>query len=187
MFEAHGYDAGTTNRIADAAGMSVGSLYQYFPNKDAILVDLMEAHIGDGAERVHTALEKLAAEAAPLGVLARTVVGELLALHRETPVLHQVLMSRTPSPPDVVERLVAVEAHLTDDLAVMLSALTPAASGSNPSPGGPGDPKLAAAMVATAVNAMVHSQVAHPRPPIPDDVFVEETAEMVLAYLTRPA
>lgn len=31
----------TTNRIADLAGISIGSLYQYFPNKDAILVALV--------------------------------------------------------------------------------------------------------------------------------------------------
>ncbi|WNG16881.1 TetR/AcrR family transcriptional regulator [Cystobacter fuscus] len=37
-----GWQALTTNRIARAAGVSVGSLYQYFPNKEALLLALVE-------------------------------------------------------------------------------------------------------------------------------------------------
>ena len=40
----HGYEGTNTNRIAEAAGVSVGSLYQYFPNKESIVVALMERH-----------------------------------------------------------------------------------------------------------------------------------------------
>jgi len=36
VFAEHGYAAGTTNRIAEHAGLSIGSLNQYFPNKDAV-------------------------------------------------------------------------------------------------------------------------------------------------------
>jgi AcrR family transcriptional regulator len=38
-----GYDGATTNRIAEAAGISPGSLYQYFPNKEAIIAEVVEA------------------------------------------------------------------------------------------------------------------------------------------------
>ncbi|MCA9583424.1 MAG: TetR/AcrR family transcriptional regulator, partial [Myxococcales bacterium] len=37
-----GLDQTTTNQIAEVAGVSIGSLYQYFPNKDAILAHLIE-------------------------------------------------------------------------------------------------------------------------------------------------
>lgn len=40
-----GYEAMTTNRVAEAAGISVGSLYQYFPNKDAIVAELTRRHV----------------------------------------------------------------------------------------------------------------------------------------------
>ena len=39
----HDADAITTNRVAALAGVSVGSLYQYFPGKDALLVEVTEA------------------------------------------------------------------------------------------------------------------------------------------------
>ncbi|MDZ4776156.1 MAG: helix-turn-helix domain-containing protein, partial [Alphaproteobacteria bacterium] len=42
-----GYEALTTNRVADLAGVSVGSLYQYFPNKEAILVEMVCRHLTD--------------------------------------------------------------------------------------------------------------------------------------------
>ena len=38
----NGYEAATTNHIADVAGVSIGSLYQYFPSKEAIVVALVE-------------------------------------------------------------------------------------------------------------------------------------------------
>src|SRR6202050_103858 len=40
-----GFDAITTNRIAEVAGVSIGSVYQYFPDKRAIFVALHERHI----------------------------------------------------------------------------------------------------------------------------------------------
>ena len=39
-----GYDRASTNRIAATAGVSVGSLYQYFPNKEALVASLVARH-----------------------------------------------------------------------------------------------------------------------------------------------
>ncbi len=42
VLEREGLEAFTTNRVAEVAGVSVGSLYQYFPNKDALLLGVVE-------------------------------------------------------------------------------------------------------------------------------------------------
>ena len=42
ILEQHGLDGYTTNAIAARAGVSIGSLYQYFPTKDAVTVALIE-------------------------------------------------------------------------------------------------------------------------------------------------
>ncbi|MGK9273306.1 TetR/AcrR family transcriptional regulator [Williamsia muralis] len=46
VFDSEGA-AGTTNRIADVAGVSIGSLYQYFPNKHAIMAALAWRHLDE--------------------------------------------------------------------------------------------------------------------------------------------
>lgn len=55
----HGEQGLTTNRIAETAGVSVGSLYQYFPSKDAILQAMLDQH----CERVMQELDALLAQA----------------------------------------------------------------------------------------------------------------------------
>src|ERR1700759_2137679 len=39
-----GFDKASTNRIAEAAGVSVGSLYQYFPSKEALVAAVIDRH-----------------------------------------------------------------------------------------------------------------------------------------------
>ncbi|MGH8145739.1 MAG: TetR/AcrR family transcriptional regulator [Rhodanobacteraceae bacterium] len=41
LIERHGFDAFNTNLVAERAGVSIGSLYQYFPGKDALVIALM--------------------------------------------------------------------------------------------------------------------------------------------------
>ena len=56
VFVKEGYAKATTNRIAAAAGVSVGSLYQYFPSKDAIAVELLRRYRDGLVELVDTRL-----------------------------------------------------------------------------------------------------------------------------------
>ncbi|NUR10624.1 MAG: helix-turn-helix transcriptional regulator, partial [Bradyrhizobium sp.] len=39
-----GFEKASTNRIADMAGVSVGSLYQYFPSKEALVAAVIDRH-----------------------------------------------------------------------------------------------------------------------------------------------
>ena len=52
----HGYAKLTTNRIAAAAGVSVGSLYQYFPDKNAILIRMIREYADGMQERMQATI-----------------------------------------------------------------------------------------------------------------------------------
>ena len=54
-----GYDKANTNRIAERAGVSIGSLYQYFPNKKSLITALMDQHAQEMAELVGAKLDRL--------------------------------------------------------------------------------------------------------------------------------
>lgn len=45
LLERHGFEGYTTNGIAKRAGVSIGSLYQYFPGKDSITIALIEREL----------------------------------------------------------------------------------------------------------------------------------------------
>jgi AcrR family transcriptional regulator len=98
-----GYDKLTTNHVAKKAEVPVGSIYQYFPSKEALLIELCDRH----TERVITLLdEKIAGlGAGPIPLAVRTFVAEMLALHAEDPDLHQVIYANAPLLGDKVRDL----------------------------------------------------------------------------------
>ncbi|HEX3437054.1 MAG TPA: TetR/AcrR family transcriptional regulator [Pseudacidobacterium sp.] len=53
----HGAERLTTTRVAERAGVSVGTLYQYYPNKQSMLFAVLENHLNNVAARVEAACE----------------------------------------------------------------------------------------------------------------------------------
>jgi AcrR family transcriptional regulator len=97
VFTRTGYEAATTNAIAREAGASVGSLYQFFPDKEALLQALTaryQAELYAIHERVFTA------ETArlPLVELYDLVVETLAAFHRDHPGFRPLLFGSPTEP-----------------------------------------------------------------------------------------
>src|SRR5580700_104438 len=68
----HGAERLTTTRVAERAGVSVGTLYQYYPNKQSLLFAVLEDHL----DKVSAALEAACEHARhkPLTEMVREVV-----------------------------------------------------------------------------------------------------------------
>ncbi len=89
-----GRDSLNTNRIAEVAGVSVGSLYQYFPNKESLVDALRERYDAQFLERLIRALGNTA-QLPPRRAL-RAFVRFIIDIHREDPELHNELASEIP-------------------------------------------------------------------------------------------
>jgi AcrR family transcriptional regulator len=84
----------TTNRIAETAGVSIGSVYQYFPNKHALFVALHERHIG----LVAAVLQKRLTECAESSLehLVASLLDGMIEAHTVDPELSELLHSEVP-------------------------------------------------------------------------------------------
>lgn len=89
ILEADGLRSFNTNAIAERAGVSVGSLYQYFPNKDAIVLAL----IGSFEEALHDAVLRAVQDGKgqELKPRLRLLVQALVTVHYHRPRLNRVL------------------------------------------------------------------------------------------------
>lgn len=182
VFEARGYAKGTTNHVAKRAGVSVGTLYQYFENKDAILTALMEQHLNEGAALVAERLGRIMAVASTGELDLETTLGELveavIALHENTPRLHRVLFEEVPWPREMRDHLSAMEQGLSAQVALLLQA-TPGMSVSHP--------VRAAWMVVQLVELMTHRYVLDPPDALPTEAFRDELVSLLRGYLSDPS
>ena len=90
-----GYATASTNRIAERAGTSVGSLYQYFPNKDAIVAAVQRRHHADFSAVMAAAFAEAAGQ--PLDVALRRLVRASLEAHLMDLDLHRTLAEMVPA------------------------------------------------------------------------------------------
>jgi len=177
VFVKHGYAKATTNRIAEAAGISVGSLYQYFPSKDAIAVELLRRYrerlvalvsehlSGVGADRIET-----------FEGVVRALVQALLRAEGINPALHRVLIEqvlRTGARAEILGFEEKVEGLLA-------SAIRASQAGQ----GGLGtrDADVAAFLLVRSVLGAVHAAVVD-RPSVNGPALVDELTRLIVRYL----
>src|SRR5215469_16945245 len=89
-----GYDRASTNRIARVAGVSIGSLYQYFPNKEALVAAVLDRHAAELRQFARGVVLGIAMQ--PVDAAVRALVKVGIDAHRVDPKLHRVLAEQTP-------------------------------------------------------------------------------------------
>lgn len=167
-----GYQATTTNHIAEAAGVSVGSLYQYFPNKEAIVAALLDEHL----EATQEFLRRGTANAldAPLEEAARGLIQGLLAAHRVDPDLHRVFVEELPRIA-TFERIHQLEQETLALVRAYIEVRLPELARSR-------KVDIVAFVIVHAVEAVTHGAVLFRRELLEDPAFVEEVVRLVVRY-----
>ena len=91
ILDRQGWKGFTTNAVAEVAGVSIGSLYQYFPNKLALVEAILRSHFDD-------VLSALRFPDLPASRMERIegLVSGMIAAHSIHPSLHRVLLEDLP-------------------------------------------------------------------------------------------
>jgi len=112
--------AATTNRIADRAGLSIGTLYQYFPDKLALLRAVAERHVRDADRRLAAVSAQLRDDAPPFDVTMRMFLEALVELHGDQPSLHALLHRLVQPTLEQLDEMRGFEDRLCDEVAFHL-------------------------------------------------------------------
>lgn len=179
VFEQQGFARATTDRIAERAGCSIGSLYQYFPSKDSILVALAGQHADEGLRRVRELLAAAGGVSGlarvPVADILRRFIEELIELHQREPWLHRMLFLETPVPLDQHAELAPMEDELGREIAGLLRQHPQVQTS---------QPEIAAWMLVHATSSLVHDFIVHPPPGLERrGDFIDQLVRMLSAYL----
>jgi AcrR family transcriptional regulator len=168
-----GFDKASTNRIAEVAGVSIGSLYQYFPSKEALVAAVVERHQHDIMQTVRAELDDVLA--LPMEQAVRKLVAVAVQAHRVAPKLHRVLAEQIPR----VGPLEKLETFNRENFTLFRAFLE-----RHQDELGVKDLELASFVCVTSIEALTHNAVLHRR--LQDDgveALIEEGARLVTGYL----
>lgn len=168
----NGYNRLTTNRVAERAGVSIGSLYQYFPNKEALIFALAEHHANEMVQLAKQHLEGLSDRTIP--EVLRQIIKAALAAHAVNPKLHRVLHEQIPHS-EVMKRLdqAKVENLLRSFLAQRSDQLRPK------------NLELAVFMVERTIRALIHGAMFDHPELLKTGELERELTLMLSAYLVK--
>ena len=168
----HGFDGLSTNAVAAAAGVSIGSLYQYFPNKEALVAALIEHHIEQMNAAVLAELSRVAT--LPMAEAARAVIELTIRAHAVEPELHRVLTEQVPR----VGRLAKLR-EMDQLCHRMVAGLLAARKGELAIR----DPDMAAFLLVSTIESIVHrSALLYPQR-LADPKLIDEVTLLVTRYL----
>jgi AcrR family transcriptional regulator len=171
VLKREGIHAVTTNRIAEVAGVSIGSVYQYFPDKRAIFSALHQRHIQQIDRIVETTLVEHAASS--MDEFVSAMVEAMIDAHKTDPELYELLMTEVPH-----------RAGGTQDFAVRLhGAFRLAISAGMPELKKRGDLDKVVFVVTNMVDALSHGAVLRRLPGLSLTDAKTESVRAVLAYL----
>ena len=175
LFVAVGYDNATTNAIAEKAGISIGSLYRYYPDKESILRSLAERYYAQEGQIFENIFNEDLKYLPPAIILDR-IFDPLLQLHLSCPAFAHILLGSDVSA-EIAAAACSSEAQINAHMASFLRQVIPNLEE---------DRSLLIAIVCKASFKALVSLVVGPGDEIYRQQIIAEFKKMLLAYL-QPA
>jgi len=176
VFAERGFAAGNTNRIAEVAGVSIGSLYEYFPNKESILVALAERRLQQMQSDVELLLTSAQAHSEAPETLLRRFVTTMLEVHERDPELNRIVFSEAPHPAELHTCILQMEETLAQAVASLLRQRHELDLP---------DPSTTAHLIVQTVEALTHRFVQHGIHDLAREPFIEEVVALLRGYLAQ--
>jgi TetR/AcrR family transcriptional regulator len=127
LFAQNGYDRTSMAEVASATGVSKALLYHYYTGKEALLFDILEAHLQDLMDAVRLVDTKLAPRAR-----LRALIGAVLGAYRDADDEHKIQINELRKLPLARKKeLIALERSLVSIFADAVAAAVPAIANSS--------------------------------------------------------
>jgi AcrR family transcriptional regulator len=173
VLEREGSEAATTTRIAEVAGVSVGTLYQYFSHRDAILDALQEREFERALALMQVVLSEGNIEKSPRETIMGCVQG-MLELYVTSPGMHRVL---------AMEALRATKADRIHSFDLRIIALVRHFLSATEAPVRRKNLDAAAFVAFQCVRATMLARLLETPAGLNDEALVEELVDLLLRYL----
>lgn len=174
-----GFHKASTNRIAEAAGVSIGSLYQYYSCKEALVVAVIDRHNQEIMQLVRAALNEVASQ--PVERAMGRLVAVAIEAHRIDPKLHRVIAEQIPR----IGKLENLEAFNRETYVRFKAYLERHANELRIA-----DLDLATFVCVTSIEALAHNAVLKGSEALSAEMvrtLIEETTRLVVGYLLESA
>jgi AcrR family transcriptional regulator len=118
VLEKHGIKGLNTNRVAEIAGVSVGTLYQYFPNKESLVAALQDRYTQQTIGLCRAALTS--ADTVPVPTLIERIAVAILAAYEAQRPIHRSLVELRSAAGFHERRRIALD-QIADELTAFLA------------------------------------------------------------------
>lgn len=167
-----GWERFTTNRVADRAGVNIASLYQYFPNKESIAIELQRRHIDKGRDAFPDMITHLRSQKTLRGAL-KVLINGAVAEHRINPRLHKAFSEELPRAArrvhgDRDEELIARLAAILEPYSIQVPNLD-----------------IALFLFRSVTHAAIHEAASERPDLLSNPLFTEELITLLERYLQR--
>jgi AcrR family transcriptional regulator len=170
---ASGYQRTTTDAVSERAGVSIGTLYQYFPNKESLVAALIQDHVSVILNTVEAAMT--ANSAAPISTALKAIIHASVEAHRINPALHKVVFEQVPRDQilgDILDASGRLQKLIDDFLRRKIPKLTPKRA------------RIIALVLETSIEALTHKAVLEAPDWLRSGEIEQEAVTLLEPYLT---